>query len=1164
MDGKPVGRLNPSEPLHMTTRRAAAKVNANTSPSTNGSVGDDDARRASLDDARPVASSGLGNPGRRNPGELMNGISDINTSFGAHRSVDRPSGKVKSKPVSSPSKQAKMHESPSPTRKRKRSTPPTPERIPYGLEYAFPHMRETNLDAYLDDDKDRVVVVPPELLSDRESEDDSSDEHEIEDYLAATQSTEITPAATPAASEPVSPVSDESQPTPLYPSKHVDVIMADADQMLEGEEADGGDELADADDGLDEDEVEVEDEDGQSHVGRKKRPYGRRRAEHPVPEVEARMRRQQQLKQAYRYISRALKPILAEIADKTVEELETKPTVHEEVPEYCGNEEEEGVQQLLDQYLTRRKAQLEAQRDFCQAQLRRTLDGERQVRKARCENDIENRREHQVDTLHHDFLLIARQAQLDAGNASYETEDEDEDVIPKLKGMAYRWKRKAALDPAYDSRSRLAMESENAILDLQRRLDMHNMLKNLDDDEKTEDAAEGFTVMESTPREAALARRQNLLNTSILAEAAASVEREVPVIPNEQALGLQLLGDLASRPSIRATAPPPPFAPFGPQLLRQPLAGPPIPAQMPPPPPLRPPISFDREADEGPIRATMSPRTERFVNERGGLPFLLQSPLRQQSMAESRPSEPPLPSPSRSSRGSTAQPVPLQALVSESRNHPLLASPQHQRHTSTDSFDRSFAARDRSESSVPGASDREDSSWEKYRRPLTAGSHSRTPSYQDRAVHEFSHGGPLSIERIATQPEESPVPRASTPPHQPALASQGQLEAFPQPSPLGALELALQASPVPAAVTTSVMSTPVRTAEENHPAQGFTRDESPTHPPHPPKTLPKWDPPSSEGAADSRSQDEGQASEEPKRDLSLEVPTKKSRSRASSLGQSTNTDVSGSQDGSNADSAGARRPQRDSSKGREKFKPNKSDRHGLSRKQHKERRKGASHTTSLDGGQMLRFRLNTSEPTKSPAFTSGPPTGTPHTTHPGLTPYPPLPAYNEPQHQPFPQPGPPPPPPSPRYGYDHSQYYGGHRNSLPGPTGVPAPPWPPHPPSPAYGLPHGLPQHPPPHPHPGWSGSPSNGLGPPPPGLGPQPPAVASHSRYQGPAIAPATPDSRTLGYGGTRSAGGNHPPAFAQQLRNNESSGSRRRTQSDVRGTKFHHYPGPRHKDSA
>ncbi|KAF7187195.1 hypothetical protein HII31_11450 [Pseudocercospora fuligena] len=1140
----------------MTTRRAAAKVNANTSPSTNGSVGDDDARRGSLDDGRPTTSSGLGNPGRRISGGSTNGTSDINTSFGTHQSIEAQLGKTRSKPTSSPSKQGKMHESPSPTRKRKRSTP-TPEKIPFGVEYAYPHMNETNLDAYLDKDEDRVIVVPNELLSDRDSGDDSSEEQEIEDYLAATQSTEITPAATPAGSEPVSPVSDESHPTPLYPSKHVDIIMADADQMLEGEEADAGDELADPDDGLDEDEVEVEDEDGQTHIGRKKRPYGRRRAEHPMPEVEARMRRQQQLKQAYRYISRALKPLLAEIAEKTVEELETKPTLHEEVPEYCGSAEDDGVQQLLDQYLARRKAQLEAQRNFCQAQLRKTLDGERQVRKARCENDIENVRQQHVDKLHHDFLLVARQAQLDGDNASYETEDEDEDVIPRLKGMAYRWKRKAALEPEYDSRSRLAMESENAILDLQRRLAMHNMLKDLEDDEKA-DAAEGFTVMDSTAREAALTRRQNLLNTSMLADAAASVEREIPVIPNEQALGLQLLGDLASRPSLRSTAPPPPPAPFGPQLLRQPLAGPPIPAQIPPPPPLRPPISFDREADEGPIRATMSPRTERFVHERGGLPFLLQSPLRQQSMAEPRPSEPPLPSPSRASRGSTAQPVLLQGFGSDTRNHPQPASPQHQRHRSTDSFDRSFAARDPSEPSLPGASGREDSSWEKYRRPLTADSDARTPSHQDHTIHDFSRGGPLSIARISTQPEEPPVPRASTPPlHQPPLAPQARFEDDSQISPLRALERALQGSPLPAAVATPVVSTPARTAEENHPQQGATRDGSPAGLPRPQKTLPKWEPPSREGAADSRSQEESQVSEEPKRDLSLEVPTKKSRSRASSLGQSTATDVSGSQDGSNVDSAGARRPQKDNPKGRDKLKPSKSDRQGLSRKQHKERRKGASHTTSLDGGQMLRFRLNTSEPTKTPAFTSGPPTGTPQSTHPGFPPYPPLPAYNDHQNQQFAPSGLPPPPPPSYYGYDPGQYYGGHRNSFPGPGGVPPPPWPPHPPSPAYGLPHG-----PPPPHPGWSGSPSNGLAPPPPGLSQQSPAAASNSRYGGPAIAPATPDSRTLGYGGTRSAGGNHPPAFAQQQRNNESSSSRRRTQSDVRGTKFHHYPGPRNKD--
>lgn len=71
-----------------------------------------------------------------------------------------------------------------------------------------------------------------------------------------------------------------------------------------------------------------------------------------------------------------------------------------------------------------------------------------------------------------------------------------------------------------------------------------------------------FTIMDKAPRDANLIRQQSLAATSLLADAAkqheAVAERKerkkkkskVPVIPNQEASGLMLLGDLASRPSI--------------------------------------------------------------------------------------------------------------------------------------------------------------------------------------------------------------------------------------------------------------------------------------------------------------------------------------------------------------------------------------------------------------------------------------------------------------------------------------------------------------------------------------------------------------------------------------------------------------------------------------
>ena len=83
-----------------------------------------------------------------------------------------------------------------------------------------------------------------------------------------------------------------------------------------------------------------------------------------------------QLKSAFRSITRALKPVLAEIAYKTVEDLEENPALHEQVVEYQGNEEYDGIQKILDDALARRKAQLDAQFRWNKINLQKTLQGE--------------------------------------------------------------------------------------------------------------------------------------------------------------------------------------------------------------------------------------------------------------------------------------------------------------------------------------------------------------------------------------------------------------------------------------------------------------------------------------------------------------------------------------------------------------------------------------------------------------------------------------------------------------------------------------------------------------------------------------------------------------------------------------------------------------------
>jgi hypothetical protein len=89
-----------------------------------------------------------------------------------------------------------------------------------------------------------------------------------------------------------------------------------------------------------------------------KRLPGRRRAPNPNISIEADLRRQLQLKMGYRAVAKALKPILAELAKRTVEELETGPDAHKRSEEY------DIVMRGLDQRLQSRLVILENEKNL--------------------------------------------------------------------------------------------------------------------------------------------------------------------------------------------------------------------------------------------------------------------------------------------------------------------------------------------------------------------------------------------------------------------------------------------------------------------------------------------------------------------------------------------------------------------------------------------------------------------------------------------------------------------------------------------------------------------------------------------------------------------------------------------------------------------------------
>ncbi|KAK5172637.1 uncharacterized protein LTR77_002757 [Saxophila tyrrhenica] len=619
--GRP-GRFDPTEPLHMTTRRAAKRPTTNGSPSLSGTADEDDSRRGSFDDARPLTSYSNGSQrsakSRRLSDISVPAVTPEGQMNGIHLSEGKVSDEHQFQPLppieQSPKTQPQPHPSPSPSpsRKRKRSPSPQPHSSPQHPDSTATTSFENNGDVSpnYEEEMEGVEVVRPDELSDREvpasqatsrSDDDAM---QLDDGLMAPSMDQ-----TPAISGQISPVTSESKSQDdIASAKKLGAALEIA--RAERDEQDKRDDLGDIVEAADEID-EVDEVDGQVRSEddgrpRKGRFGGRRRATHAIPRVERAMQRQSELKSAYRAIARAQKAVLAEIAQRTTDDLEASTESHSQATEY------EEVRAGLEYALAERKRRINAQHEMNMAQLRKTFEAQQEVEKGMTRRNKEVVHDEQLDRLKHDILRISRAAQMHGTEAGYETEDED-DVIPRPKGMGYRWKRTAGLDPAYDSRSRLGLDTQRAIGEMDKRFQIRKMLDELAEQDKPEELKK-FTVRDSARRDMAVENRLSKLNTKTLAEAAASLQRlqqieeaSRNIIPNEEAIGLQVLGDLASRPSITGSAPPPSRGKDGSESY----------VGQTPPPRQQPPY-LQVQTDQGPSRipVNMSPHTQQAMNER--------------------------------------------------------------------------------------------------------------------------------------------------------------------------------------------------------------------------------------------------------------------------------------------------------------------------------------------------------------------------------------------------------------------------------------------------------------------------------------------------------------------------------------------------------------------
>lgn len=127
------------------------------------------------------------------------------------------------------------------------------------------------------------------------------------------------------------------------------------------------------------DSVETQDAIRYEPGGLLKRLPGRRRAPHHDPSIEADMRRQLELKIAYRAVTKALKPVLTEIARRTQADLEGDPELHSQYDEF------DAITEDLEKRLQQRLTILEHEYQLHEARLTRRMEAEKEIIESACQ-----------------------------------------------------------------------------------------------------------------------------------------------------------------------------------------------------------------------------------------------------------------------------------------------------------------------------------------------------------------------------------------------------------------------------------------------------------------------------------------------------------------------------------------------------------------------------------------------------------------------------------------------------------------------------------------------------------------------------------------------------------------------------------------------------------
>ncbi|OCK85300.1 hypothetical protein K432DRAFT_52158 [Lepidopterella palustris CBS 459.81] len=491
-------RLQPSEPLHMTTR-AASRAASGPTNSVEGSVASGNSRRSSFTDAN------LEDVNYDTENERPAKRSRVSTE------TDSPLGHALQSPVNSTQNgQPSKLKSPSSSTEPRRSSN---------------RKRSSDASNNESDQIDNSVSNEPNGVALKKSESDLSEQRRPT-KRRKKRSRVFSPEPPPDSAEPPPELTDASTAPPSPEPNPETAIAQDVDLQ------------------------NVLPNTSQGPVKIVKRLPGRRRQPHSDINIEADLRRQLQLKTAYRSVVKALKPVLGELAERTITGLENDANYHKQSDQY------QVVCAQLDERLEDRLALLNNTHKHKLAQSEHIKAVEERIQNEQFSLKVRDLKEEFLLKCQHRLLQLEREAKGRNGPA---TDDENNVLLPR-HGAQYPDKLTGPLPAIYDSRSRAYIETEKMWKDAERRHTLEKERKtfleqNPDFDDAVENLPGGFAAFTGPDREYATAS----YNVGTLIEAAEEVERaaaektEAKTIPNSEATALQMLASLSAEVLVPET-----------------------------------------------------------------------------------------------------------------------------------------------------------------------------------------------------------------------------------------------------------------------------------------------------------------------------------------------------------------------------------------------------------------------------------------------------------------------------------------------------------------------------------------------------------------------------------------------------------------------------------